>query len=177
MTAATRSILLLAAVAVLAAGCGGASGNVAATTATTTRTDAKAQPTRTTEATLKAGVRAAIRANVHLSTYVLWHNSIPAWATQSTRGPALKALRTAAATRKKQGIQIKNLSGSYTLTAITLAPSYATATVVVKSHQRVAPYKGGRRLGRAITEDDHARIRLHRLGSTGRFVVWQVETS
>ena len=105
---------------------------------------------------------------------MLWHNRIPAWATRSTRGPALKALRSAAATRRKQGIQIKNLSGGYTITSITLAPSYATATAVVRSHQRVAPYKAGHRLGKAISASDHARIQLHRLGNTHRFVVWRV---
>ena len=173
MTAMTRPLLLLVAVAALAAGCGGANGSTA-TTSMTTRTDTKAETITT--ATLKAGVRTAIRANVHLSTYVLWHNQIPKWAAQSTRGPALKALRSAAAARKKQGIQIKNLSGGYTVSSITLSPSYATATAVVKSHQRVAPYSAGRRLGRAITENDHARIQLHRLGSSGRFVVWKVAT-
>jgi len=175
MTTATRPLVLLAAVAALAAGCGGARGNTAATTATTPGTDATAA--RLSAETLRAGVRVAISANVHLSTYVLWHNRIPAWATQSTQGPALKSLRSSAATRRKQGIQIKNLSGGYTISAITLAPSYATATAIVKSHQRVAPYKAGRRLGRAITEDDHARIQLRRIGSSRRFVVWQVTTS
>ena len=60
--------------------------------------------------------------------------------------------------------------------AITLAPSYATATAVVRSHQRVAPYKSGHRLGKAISASDHARIQLHRLGSTQRFIVWRVST-
>lgn len=170
MTAATRPLLLLTAIAALAAGCGGSSGSIAATQST----DARTTSTQTSEASLKAGVRAAIRANVRLSTYVLWHNQIPAWAKQSTRGPALKALRNAAATRRKQGIQIKNLSGGYTATAITLAPSYAAATAVIKSHQRVAPYKAGHRLGRAIVGSDHARVQLRRVGNSHQFVVWSV---
>ena len=173
MTTATRRLLILVTFAALNAGCGGASSNGAATT---TSTDAKTTPAQTSSATLKAAVRTAIHANVQLSSYVLWHNNIPAWATGSTRGPALKALRSAAATRRKQGIQIKNLSGSYTITAITLAPSYATATAVVRSHQRVAPYKSGRRLGKEISATDHARIQLHRLGNTQRFIVWRVST-
>jgi hypothetical protein len=168
MTTTTRPLLLALAVATLAAGCGGSHGS----TAPTTTTDAAV--TQTSEAALKAAVRAAIRANVHLSTYVLWHNTIPNWAKQSTRGPALKALRASAATRRRQGIQIKNLSGGYTIVSIALAPSYATATAVIKSHQRVAPYKAGHRLGKAITGTDHARLQLHRLGNTRRFVVWNV---
>ena len=173
MTTATRPLLLLATVAAISAGCGGASGNVAAPT---TSTDAKSTSAQSSAVTLKAAVKTAIHANVQLSSYVLWHNSVPAWATRSTRGPALNALRSAAATRRKQGIQIKNLSGGYTITSITLAPSYATATAVVRSHQRVAPYKSGRRLGKAISASDHARIQLHRLANTQRFIVWRVST-
>jgi hypothetical protein len=171
MTTATRPLLLLALVAALNAGCGGASGKGAATTTSTHATTTSAQASA---ATLKAAVRTAIHANVQLSTYVLWHNRIPSWATRSTRGPALKALRSAAATRRKQGIQIKNLSGGYTITAITLASSYGTAIAVVRSHQRVAPYKSGRRLGRAIVGTDHARVQLHRVVNARRFVVWSV---
>ena len=126
---------------------------------------------------MKEGVRAAIRANLQLSTYVLWHNQIPGWAGRSTRGPALKALRSAAETRRKQGIQIKNLSGGYSVTAISLASSYATATAVVKSHQRVVPYKAGQRVGKAIFASDHARIQLRRVDDTGRFVVSSVATT
>jgi hypothetical protein len=169
MSTATRPLLLLATVAALTAGCGGSNGSIAATTSTDAKTTS-----RMSEATLKAGVRAAIRENVQLSTYVLWHNQIPAWATHSTRGPALSALRSAAATRRRQGIQIKNLSGHYTVTSIALAPSYAAATAVIRSHQRVAPYKAGHRLGRAIVGADHARVQLRRAGNSQRFIVWSV---
>lgn len=173
MTTATRPLLILVTVAALNAGCGGASGNGAATT---TSTDTKTTAAQTSAATLKAAVRTAIHANVQLSSYVLWHNRIPAWATRSTRGPALEALRSASANRRKQGIQIKNLSGSYTVASITLAPSYASAIAIVRSHQRVAPYKSGRRLGKAISASDHARIQLHRIANTQRFIVWRVAT-
>ena len=163
--------MLLAAVAAISGGCGGAGKNVGSTA---TSTDAKSTSVRANVATLKSAVRTAIRANVQLSSYVLWNNSVPAWATRSTRGPALKALGEAAAARRTQGIRIKNLSGNYTITSITLAPSYATATAVVSSHQRVAPYKNGRRLGKTISASDHARIQLHRLHNTQRFVVWRL---
>jgi hypothetical protein len=173
MTTATRPLLLVFAVAALAAGCGGSNGSPAATNTTDTR----ATSTQTSGTALKAAVRAAIGANVRLSTYVLWHNQIPTWATQSTRGPALKALRASAATRRRQGIQIKNLSGHYTIVSIALAPSFTTATAVIKSHQRVAPYKTGHRLGRAIVANVHAHVELHRLNNATRFIVWSVSTS
>ena len=171
MTAATRPLMLLVAVAAISGGCGGTGGKVVATT---TATDAKSTSAQATTATLKAAVRTAIQADRQLSLYVLWHNRVPAWATRSTRGPALKALRDAAATRRQQGIQIRNLSGGYTITSITLAPSYASATAVLRSHQRVAPYRAGHRLGKAISASDHARIQLHRLDNTQRFVVWRL---
>lgn len=171
MTAATRPLLLLALVAALSAGCGNGNGNGAVTAMST---DAKSTSTRPSAATLKATVRTAINANLQLSLYVLWHNRIPAWATQSTRGPALKALRSAATTRRRQGIQIKNLSGHHTVVSIALAPSYATATAVIRDQRRVAPYKSGHRLGKAIFGTEHSRIQLHRLANTQRFVVWRV---
>ena len=168
MTGIARALLLVFSAAAICGGCGSSSGSEATTTA------AKPAHAKVSTVALESGVRMAIGANVRLSTYVLWHNRVPAWATQSTRGPALKALRNAAATRRKQGIQIKNLAGDYTVSAITLAPSYTTATATVRSHQRVAPYKAGHRLGKAIVGTDHAFVRLHRLGNTLRFVVWRV---
>lgn len=170
MTAPKTGLMLVVFIA-LAAGCGGTSGNTAATTAST---DTPATSTRANASTLKASVRTAIAANLKLSIYVLWNNEIPNWGTRSTRGPALKALRDAAATRRQQGIQIKNLSGRQRVVSITLAPSYATATAVIRDHRKVAPYKSGHRLGRAIVGDEHSRLELHRLGNTKRFVVWRV---
>lgn len=170
MTAATRPLLLLTAIAALAAGCGGSSGSIAATQST----DARTTSTQTSEASLKAGVRTAIRANLRLSLYVLWHNDVPAWAAQSTRGPALKALRTSAAARRRQGIQIKNLRGQSTIISIALAPSYTSATADVRDKRSVAPYKQGHRLGRAIVGTDHSRVQLRRVGNTKQFVVWSV---
>jgi hypothetical protein len=170
MTPRKQTPLLLAAIALLATGCGSSKSNAQAPATT----DTHKTSTQTSETALKNAVRAAIRANVRLATYVLWHNQIPAWATRSTRGPALKALRDSAAARRRQGIQIKNLSGHYTITSTVLAPSYTGATAVINSHQRVAPYKGGRRLGRAIVGNDHARIRLRRLDNTSHFIVWTV---
>lgn len=169
MTIATRALLLLATVAVLNAGCGSSAGTNAANA-----TETKSTATQISTATLKTGVRAALNANLELSLYVLWHNRIPVWATGSTRGPALQALRSAATTRRQQGIQIKNLSGRQTIVSITLAPSYSTAIAVVRDQRRVAPYKSGHRLGKAITGTENSRVQLHRLGNTRRFVVWRV---
>ena len=156
--------------AILAAGCGASSGRVAVSSTT----DAKPTVTHTSAASLQQGVRAAIRANLELSLYVLWHNEVPTWATRSTRGPALKALRAAAASRRRQGIQIKNLRGHSKIISIELAPSYTNATAEIRDTRSVAPYKAGKRLGRAIAGTDHSRVQLRRVGSTTRFIVWSV---
>lgn len=173
MTVAIRPLLIISAIAVINVGCGGANGNGLATTTSTTVT-----PTPTSErssaVTLRASVRSAIAANLQLSLYVLWHNRVPVWAMQSTRGPALIALRSAAAARRGQGIQIKNLSGHQTVVSISLAPSYTMATAVIRDQRWVAPYKSGHRLGRAISGNEHSRIELHRVDNTARFVVWRV---
>jgi hypothetical protein len=119
-------------------------------------------------------VRTAIAANLKLSLYVLWNNRIPAWATQSTRGPALSALRSAAATRRQQGVRIKNLLGHQTVVSITLAQSYATAIAVIRDRRKVAPFRGGHRFGKPISGAEHSRLQLHRVGNTTHFVVWSV---
>jgi hypothetical protein len=162
--------LLLASIALAAAGCGG-NRNMAAATSTT---DAHTTSEQTSQTALKAAVRVAIRANLKLSLYVLWHDEVPTWAMRSTRGPALKALRVSAATRRRQGIQIKNLRGHSTILAIRLAPSYTSATAEIRDTRSVAPYRGGHRLGRAISGTDHSRVQLRRVGSTERFIVWSV---
>jgi hypothetical protein len=170
MTPATRPLLLVLAVAALTTGCGGSNGSVAATSTTHTETTS----TRTSESALEAAVRTALAANLKLSLYVLWHNEVPVWATRSTRGPALKALRTAAAARRRQGIQIKSLRGHSTIISIQLAPSYTSATAEVRDSRSVAPYKHGHRLGRAIVGTDHSRVHLRRVGTAERFIVWSV---
>jgi hypothetical protein len=170
MNARRQTTLLLASVALLTAGCDSSNRSVAATTTT----DAQATSTQTSETALKAAVRVAIHANLKLSLYVLWHNEVPTWAMRSTRGPALTALRTAAVTRRRQGIQIRNLRGHSTILAIQLAPSYTTATAEIRDTRSVAPYRGGHRLGRAITGTDHSRVQLRRVGNNERFIVWSV---
>ena len=128
------------------------------------------------EATLERTVRSALTANRRLSVYVLWNNRIPAWAGRSTRGPALKGLRAAAADRKRRGIRVRLLSDRFQVVSITLDPSYTEATAIARGRQRVRPYRlNGKPAGRSVELNEKARILLRRLGSTNRFVVWRVE--
>lgn len=163
---------LLASTAIVAAGCGGSGSGSASTKSQ--------QPHKTTTADavgtvqLEAAVRRALRGNSRLSLYTLWHNSIPAWATQSTRGPALAELRSTAAQRRRQGIHIKHLSGRLAIVSVHLDPSYLAATAVVSAHDRVRPYSEGHPLGRAITSNERARVELRRLGRKPIFVVWRL---
>jgi hypothetical protein len=163
------SALVLALVAALATGCGGS--KHAATSSSARTTVSKHQDTATT---LDRAVRVALDENFRLSLYVLWNNSIPSWAQHSTRGPALAALRSAAATRRGRGLRIRSQPGHYTILSVQLDPSYARATALVRDRREVLPYRDSKRLGRAIKVDDHARIDLRRLGNSPRFVVWRV---
>jgi hypothetical protein len=163
------ALVLVALVAGLVTGCGGS--KHAATSSSARTTVSTRQDTATT---LDRAARVALDENFRLSLYVLWHNSIPSWAQHSTRGPALAALRSAAAARRGRGLRIRSQPGHYTILNVQLDPSYARATALVRDRREVVPYRDSKRLGRAIKVDDHARIELRRLGNSSRFVVWRV---
>lgn len=158
------------AIAMLAAGCGSGSASSPTTMANASTT------ARDPTAALDQAVRKALRRNYQLSGYVLWHNALPASAQQSTRGPALAALQSSAAQRRKSGIRIKPVSGRLTIISVSLDPSFTRATATTLASGRVRPYEGGRAEPRAITVDERARVQLHRLGRSQSFVVWQVTT-
>jgi hypothetical protein len=160
--------VLVAILVAIAAGCDGGDGEVV------TQTSPPTTSPQTGEAALKDGVRQALRDNDRLSGYVLWSNRVPAWATRSTRGPALATLRRSADDRRTRGIRLRTLLNRLEITSIELDPSYTTATAVVRSIQRVRPYSGGKPLGRAIKLNERATVELRRLGAAGRFVVWRV---
>jgi hypothetical protein len=161
-------ILIVSLVALLA-GCDG--GDDAAST------QPPPPPTTTSDtgkAALERAVRQALRENDRLSSYVLSSNRVPAWATRSTRGPALAALRRSAADRRNRGIRVRTLVNKLEIASVELDPSYAQATAVVRSIQRVRPYRGRKPIGRAVNLDERAKVELRRLGASGRFVVWRV---
>jgi hypothetical protein len=161
------ALLLLALLAAIAAGCNGGNEKVATQPPATTTSE-------TTSATLERAVRQALRENDQLSGYVLWNNRVPAWATRSTRGPALVTLRQSAADRRRRGIRVRTLVNTLEITSIKVDPSYTKATAVVRSVQRVRPYRGGKPIGRAVKLDERANIELRRIGTSSRFVVWRV---
>jgi hypothetical protein len=152
----------------IASGCDGGDGEVATQPPPTTTSP------ETGEAALKDAVQQALRDNDRLSGYVLWSNRVPTWATRSTRGPALVTLRRSAADRRKRGIQVRTLANKLEINSILLDPSYTQATAVVRSIQRVRPYRNGKPLGRAVKLNERAKVELRRLGTSGRFVVWRV---
>jgi hypothetical protein len=122
---------------------------------------------------LEHAVRLAVKQNFTLSLYVLWHNEIPGWASRSTRGPALAALRTSAASRRGRGIRIQAIKTALRVQAVSVDPSYMTATAVADSKQRVRPYESGKPQPRLIALHERARLTLKRVGSSQRFVVWK----
>lgn len=159
--------VLIALLLAIAAGCDGGDGEVATQPPATTSSE-------TGEAALEDAVRQVLHRNDRLSGYVLWSNRVPTWATQTTRGPALATLRASAADRRKRGVRIRTLASRLEISSIALDPSYTRATAVVRSIQRVRPYRGGKPSGRAVKLDERASVELRRLGSSDRFVVWRV---
>lgn len=124
--------------------------------------------------TLKAAVRDAVHQNSRLSEYVLWHNRLPRWASQSTRGRALHEIRKSIADRQKRRLRIKTLSRDVHVLGIRLDPSFTRASADVRQRGRVSLYRRGARLGRPLRLNEHAHVELRRLGSDDRFVVWEV---
>lgn len=167
-----RRLALSVCVCALIAGCGGAAAHHPATSnpsPKTTTTDPAAQ--------VEGAVREAIVGNFSLSNWVLWHDSLPVWATHSTGGPALVALRNAAAARQRQHLQIRGISPHLDVLSIALAPSYAEATATVKESGELREYSKGKPTGKPSRVNETYRLNLHRAGSALRFVVWKVEAA
>jgi hypothetical protein len=163
-----RTLLTLIGCALLA-GCGGSSHTTNASStpsSTTTAPDSAVQ--------LEQAVHRAVESNASLSNWVLWHNEVPSWATQSTGGPALAALRSSAAGRRTQHLQVRGISPRFAVLSITLDPSYQSATAVIKETGEVRPYRDGKSLGHPIKVNETARLEFRRAGSEARFVVWKV---
>src|SRR5581483_7992972 len=157
------------AIALFASGCGGGGSHAGISTAAPATTADRVSE----QARLENAVRAAATQNFKLSLYVLWHNEIPAWASRSTGGPALAALRASATTRRGRGIRIRPMKTALRVRAVQIDPSYLTATAVADSKQSVRPYEAGKPQPKLITLHERARLSLRRVGSSERFVVWK----
>jgi hypothetical protein len=161
-------VITVACLLVVATGCGRSNAQQPATTTQATK------PAAATATSLRTGVRSAVLAHHRLSARVLWTNTVPKQ-PRMIAGPALKNLRDAAATRRKRQIRVKLLSETFRIVAIHVDPSYTTAFATISDRQRVRPYNyAGNPLGKAITDTEHAKITLHRVGGSSRFLVWTV---
>lgn len=172
MTRAVAAATVLA-VLTVAAGCGG--GHKATPDTTTRMTTQQVASQTTSAAALKASAKRTLQENYRAATYVLWHNALPAGARSSTRGPALTALKSAAAARRQRGVRVRMVSHRREIESLQLDPSYTKATAILIDHQQVQPSGlDGHALGKVVTLDERGRYELHRLGQTNRFVVWRV---
>jgi hypothetical protein len=126
-------------------------------------------------AQLEQAVHSAVLANDRLSVYVLSHNAIPGWASQSTVGPALAQLRASARTRATHGVRVQLLSANYRVLSVQLDPSYLTATALISDEGRVREEpRGARGGGHSTAFDEHARVELRRVRGSQRFIVWRL---
>jgi len=130
-----------------------------------------------TPAALEQAARTAIEQNATVSDYVLWHNALPSWASQSTAGPALAGMRASAVQRKRGGVRVRVLTGAVKIRSVALTPSYLSATAAVLEESRVRVYKKGHPQRRTITLEEPAQVQLHRVGNETKFVVWKLATA
>ena len=169
-----RSALLIVvaiALTLAASGCGASKTSTPASHTSPTGTTTTQQ---TALAALEDAVRVALTENGRLSSYVLWNNTIPSWASRSTAGPALAALTASAAGRRRQNVRVRSLSEHLKILSIQLDPSYTSATAAITASGQVAVYTHGRR-ERTVPLNEHDRLILHRPGQAVRFVVWEVK--
>ena len=110
--------VLVVFVLAIAAGCDRGNDEVATQPPPATTTS------ETGRAALERAARSALSENRRLSVYVLWNNTIPAWAERSTRGPALASLRSAAQNRRNRGIRVRMLENRREILSLRLDPSY-----------------------------------------------------
>ena len=86
----------------------------------------------------------------------------------------LNGLRSSASGRRARGLRIRSVSQRVEVMSIALDPSYLLATARVRESGRIVPYRNGHRLGRSVALNEVARVELHRVANTDRFVVWEV---
>lgn len=163
-----RSWLVAACLALALAGCGGQEPPpLPAPTVPSAAVDQQSQ--------LRRAALRALRENHRLSVSVLRTNRLPT-AAASTAGPALKALRAAAALRAERGMRVRTLAGSYRVLSLRLAPTYLAAIATVVDRQTVQPETlAGQRVGGPRQLVERAAVELRRVPGTDRFVVWNLE--
>jgi hypothetical protein len=164
----SRGLACIPVIAALLAACGGSS------TRTSTHQATTSTSTQNPTSALQQAARSAVFANNRVSDYVLWSNQVPDWASQSTGGPALSGMRASAVQRRRGALQIRVLTSHVQIASVQLDPSYVTASAVVMERTKVQPYRHGNALGRPIALNEHARLELHRDGTSPHFVVWQI---
>lgn len=178
-----KQLTLVLALALLAAGCGGASHptKLGSSAATTTATATAATGTRSAaghavqRADLRVGARSALLANHRLAVRVLWTNRVPPNATRSTRGPALAEMKTSALGRERRGVRVRMLHDEYRIVSLAVDGSGKHATALARSIQEVElTHLNGASLGKSVRLDERARIELHRVASSNDFVVWRI---
>jgi hypothetical protein len=164
-----RRLITLATCALLA-GCGNGGGTTNKTTSTKTASTVKTSPT----ASLDQAAHTALEQNAKLSDYVLSHNVVPTWASQSTGGPALAGMRSSAEQRRAGKVRVRVLTSAVEIRSVQLDPSYLSATASVVERSRVRVYQHGRPVGGVRALNEPAQVQLHRIGDKSAFVVWKL---
>jgi hypothetical protein len=167
-------ITAIALAALAVSGCGGSNTHTSASRTQPARSQSTTTGEQTTLAALERTARSALEQNHTLSDYVLSHNTIPSWASQSAAGPALAAMRNSAAQRRVGKVQVRVLTSAVEIRLVQLDPSYTRATASVVERSRVRVYQHGRAVGGVRTLNEPARVELRRVDDKTAFVVWRL---
>jgi hypothetical protein len=164
----------MAVAALAVSGCGGSKAHTRASQTEPAPRQSVPAGAQTTSVALERAAHSALEQNHTLSNYVLSHNVIPSWASQSTAGPALAAMRSSAAHRRGGKVQVRVLTSALEIRSVTLDPSYTRSTASFVERSRVRVYQDGRAVGGVRTLNEPARAELRRVDDKTAFVVWQL---
>jgi len=131
-------------------------------------------PAAPVRASVPAEVEATVRADTRVATAALWSDAVPAGAARVLAGPALAALRTAAAARRREGLRLRLLSSQ--LSVVSLRPLHGGAIeVVARWSQLLVPTDlDGVPRGGQLRLVEQARLLLRHPLRERRLVVWKV---
>jgi hypothetical protein len=119
---------------------------------------------------------AAVRRDEHVAALALWDDRVPSSAARTLIGPALEALRAAAAARRSERIRVRMVRSQLRIVSVSISAGGRAAEVVARWSQRlrVASLAGGPS-GPPLSLDEEAALFLQRTPRSARFVVSKVE--
>ena len=131
---------------------------------------------RAAPARLEAAAIAAVRRDERVAVVALWQDRVPVSAARTLAGPALVALRAAAAGRRAARIRVRMLRSRLRIVSVRLSRGGGSAEVVARWRETLRPASlDGASSGPPLALDEEAALFLRWRPGSGRFVVSRVE--